>query len=319
MPKIAFQRFGLPIFLVLIIALLSTNAVRAAENGAGFYLLGTKGPMAGVVPGPGLYFQNDVYYYNASTEKSKQLPVGGKIGVGLKAQALINLPTVIWSTPYHLFGGRLALGLTAPFGYQRINADFIAGPFEADNTDHIFTMGDPVLNTTLAWDRGPYHWNVNAMVNVPVGHYREHSMANVAFHRWGVDLSVAGTWYEPDIGWDISGVTGVTFNGKNNKTRYKTGTEWHIEGSISRDIGPPGTNAGLIGYHYQQISDDKGAGAVLGAFRGRTSALGLTAGHAFKIGNQPVQVRVKALREFNTKNRVKGTAVLFTLSLPLSK
>jgi len=313
------KRSFLTLFLSLSLTGLGSNTTEAAENGTGFYLLGTKGPMAGVVPGPGVYFQNDVYYYNARTEKSKKLPMGGKVGVGLKAQALINLPTVIWSTPYQLLGGRLAVGLTAPFGYQQIEADFIAGPFEADNTNYIFTVGDPVLNTTLAWDQGPYHWNVNAMVNVPVGHYRENSMANIAFHRWGADLSFAGTWYDPKIGWDISGVTGVTFNGKNKKTQYKTGNEWHIEAAISRDIGHPGTSVGVMGYHYQQISGDSGEGALLGAFRGRTSALGLTAGHAFKLGNRPAQVRIKALREFNTKNRVKGTAILLTLSLPLTK
>lgn len=319
MSKYSFKWQFLPIYLVLVIISFGTNAVKAAENGTGFYLLGTKGPMAGVVPGPGVYFQHDVYYYHASTERSKKLPIGGKVAVGLKAQALINLPTIIWSTPYNLLGGRLAVGLTAPFGYQQIEADFIAGPFEADNTNYIFTVGDPVLNTTIAWDKGPYHWNVNAMVNMPFGHYRENSMANIAFHRWGADLSFAGTWYDPNIGWDISAVTGFTFNGKNNKTQYRTGTEWHTEAAISRDIGRPGTNMGIIAYHYQQISNDTGAGAVLGGFRGQTSALGLTASHAFKMGNQPAQIRLKALREFNTKNRVKGTAVFLTLSLPLSK
>lgn len=317
MAKYFFKWQLLPIYLAFTIIGFGSNTASAAENGTGFYLLGTKGPMAGVMPGPGVYFQNDVYYYNARTEKSKKLPIGSKVGVGLKAQALINLPTVIWSTPYSLLNGRLAFGLTVPFGYQQIEADLIVDSFEADNTNYIFTVGDPVLNTTLAWDKGPYHWNVNAMINVPVGHYRKNSMANVSFNRWGADLSFAGTWYDPSIGWDISGVTGFTFNGKNNKTQYRTGTEWHVEASISRDIGRPGTNVGIIGYHYQQISDDTGKGAVLGGFRGQTSALGLTVGHAFKIGNKPAQVRIKALREFKTKNRVKGTSVLLTLSLPI--
>jgi len=35
----------------------------AAENGAGFYLLGARGPMAGLLAPPGTYFQNDTYFY----------------------------------------------------------------------------------------------------------------------------------------------------------------------------------------------------------------------------------------------------------------
>ena len=296
---------------------LGNPSAQAAENGTGFYLLGSKGPMAGVIPAPGVYFQNDIYYYNARTDKSGQLPTGGKVAVGLKANAVINLPTVIWSTPHKFLDGRLAFSLTVPFGYQRIEADLIAGDFEADTSNHISTVGDPVFNTILAWDKGPYHWNITGMLNIPVGHYREGSMANIAFHRWGGDISISGTWYDPEMGWDISGVTGFTFNGRNPKTDYRTGTEWHMEAAISRDIGRPGSSVGVMGYHYQQISGDSGDGAILGGFRGRTTALGLTASHSFKIGSKPALIRLKALKEFNTKNRVRGTAAYLTLSLPL--
>ncbi|NLZ12426.1 MAG: transporter, partial [Alcaligenaceae bacterium] len=141
--------------------------------------------------------------------------------------------------------------------------------------------------------------------------------SNIAFHRWGADVSVAGTWYEPSVGWDISGVVGITFNGNNSKTKYRSGTEWHLEGGVSRDISGPGTTLGAIGYYHQQISDDSGEGAVLGGFRGRTAALGLTASHTFKLGATPIQARLKVLREFNTRNRVQGTALYLTFSLPL--
>ena len=69
------------------------------------YLLGSKGPMAAVVPAPGLYLQNDLYYYTAKAGASQSLPRGGKVAVGLDAKALLNLPTLIWSTPHTLLGG----------------------------------------------------------------------------------------------------------------------------------------------------------------------------------------------------------------------
>ena len=297
------------------LSLMATQA-GASENGTSFYLLGSKGPMAGVVPPPGLYLQNDIYYYTARADESQALPTGGQVAIGLKAQALINLPTLIWSTPYRLLGGRLALGATLPYGHQEVDASLVLGPYAGRTGNRITTMGDPVLTGTLGWDNGPFHWSLIGMVNVPVGHYREGSMANIAFHRWGADVSMAGTWYDPAVGWDVSGVVGVTFNGENPKTKYRTGTEWHLEAAVSRDIGGPDTTLGAIGYYHQQITDDSGDGAVLGGFRGRTAALGLTASHTSKWGNTPIQARVKVLREFDTRNRVRGTAAYLTLSLP---
>lgn len=299
-----------------VMSLMATQA-GASENGTSFYLLGSKGPMAGVVPPPGLYLQNDIYYYTARADESQALPTGGRVAVGLKAQALINLPTLIWSTPYKVLDGRLALGVTLPFGRQEIDAGLVLGPYADQASSRITTMGDPVLTGTLGWDNGPFHWNLAAMINVPAGHYRQDSMANIAFHRWGADVSAAGTWYDPAVGWDVSGVVGVTFNGNNPKTNYRSGTEWHLEAAVSRDIGGPGTTLGAIGYYHRQITDDSGDGAMLGGFRGRTAALGVTASHALKLGETPVQARLKILREFNTRNRVEGTAAYLTFSLPL--
>jgi len=37
---------------------------QAAENGAGWYALGTKASMAGFVPPPGIYFIDVNYYYS---------------------------------------------------------------------------------------------------------------------------------------------------------------------------------------------------------------------------------------------------------------
>jgi hypothetical protein len=50
---------------------------QAAEGGVGFYLLGSRGPRAGVVPPPGFYVQNDFYVYSGSAGADRDLPIGG--------------------------------------------------------------------------------------------------------------------------------------------------------------------------------------------------------------------------------------------------
>ncbi len=100
--------------------MLAGSGVRAAENGLGFYLLGSKGPLAAILPPTGVYFQNDAYFYSGDLSASRQLPFGGNIGAGVKARAFIDLPTVIWTTPWEIFGGYPP----ADFGHQGLNDEF---------------------------------------------------------------------------------------------------------------------------------------------------------------------------------------------------
>lgn len=301
--------------IMLSISLYYVSAAYATEHGTGMYLMGSKGPMAGVTPTPGLYLQYDVYHYRARAGSSTPLPMGGKIGLGIKASALVNVPTVIWSIDSQILGGQPAFTISQPIGYQQVEADVTLGPRSGSFDGNITTLGDPIVGAMLGWKSGNLHWNSTAMVNVPVGNYRKNSMANIAFNHWSADLSMAATWFNPKTGWDISGAAGVTFNGRNPATNYKSGQEMHLEAAVSKFLNPQ-FSIGIMGYHYQQISADKGAGATLGSFKGRVSAIGPTASYNFSIQKQPISLRVKLLREFAAKNRLKGTAGFITLSMP---
>ena len=310
------RKWVLPIWLLAASLTAGAQNLLAAEHGTGIYLLGSKGPAAAVVPAPGLYLQSDLSHYRASAHASAHLPMGDKVAAGVKARALIGVPTLIWSTPYTVGGGRVAIGVSQPLGRESVSADVVLGSQSAGRTSRTTTRGDPIVSAIWGWQSGAFHWNTTAMVNVPLGDYRKNSMANLSYNHWALDLSLSGTWLDPASGWDISGVAGITFNDKNPATNYRSGNELHFEGSISRYITPR-LSLGAIGYHYQQVTDDKGSGAVLGGFRGRVSALGATAAYTFTVDERPIMLRVKGLREFNVKNRLKGTATFLTLTVPL--
>jgi len=104
---------------------------------------------------------------------------------------------------------------------------------------------------------------------------------------------------------ELSGTTGITFNGKNDDTDYETGTEFHLEASAFYQF-TPAFSAGVNGYHYQQLSGDSGAGATLGDFKGRVTALGPGLSGTFQVGPAPVSVSLRYLHEFNVKNRLEG-------------
>jgi hypothetical protein len=61
------------------------------------------------------------------------------------------------------------------------------------------------------------------MVNIPIGQYNVDGLANLAFHHWAGDTFGTLTWFDPNIGLDVSGAIGVTLNAENPTTQYKTG------------------------------------------------------------------------------------------------
>jgi hypothetical protein len=71
------------------IACLSTSAVMAAEGGVGAVLLGSHATGAGITPPPGIFFQNDLYYYDGKLSGGRTLPTGGLLIANISAQSWI--------------------------------------------------------------------------------------------------------------------------------------------------------------------------------------------------------------------------------------
>lgn len=307
--------------LAAVAVLLSATSGMAAERGAGFYLLGSKGPAAGIAPPPGLYFQNDTWLYDGSLGGNKQLPTGGKLAVGVEGQAVLAAPTLLWVPEDEVLNGRLGLGLTVPYGWMKTNADVtIAGPLgggaTGEVTDTVFTLGDPLVSASLGWDAGNLHWQVGTIVNVPIGNYQDGEISNIAFHHWGADVNAALTWLDPASGYELSGALGMTFNAENPATDYKSGNELHFEGAALKHFGQK-WDLGLVGYIYRQTTGDSGDGA-LRPFKGTANALGATIGWNFAVADQPVSARIKYFHEFGVENRAEGDSVFLTIALPLN-
>jgi hypothetical protein len=215
-------------------------------------------------------------------------------------------------TPVEFGGARLGATVSVPFGRYSVRGQI--GPLGLK--DQIFTVGDPAVGLLLAGQVGQFHWQFGGTVFVPVGDYRKGALANIANNRASFDAYGALTWLEPTLGLDISNVVGVTFNGSNSDTKYRTGSEFHWEWAVSKKF-QSGLSVGAVGYHYQQLTADKGAGAVLGAFKGRATAVGASLGYDFQIGKIPIMTELRYYREIEAKNRFKGNTALLSFTMPL--
>jgi hypothetical protein len=75
---------------------------------------------------------------------------------------------------------------------------------------------------------------------------------------------------------------------------------------------------GLVCYHYRQVTADSGAGAILGPFEGRVSALGPAINYAFNLGQIPISTNLEWMKEFDAVNRLEGNAAFLSVTMPLS-
>lgn len=300
----------------------SATMAHASENGASVYLLGSGGPGAAVMPPvQGVFLNNEIYTLKAEGGGSKAFPIGGGVVADLDIDLVADFATLLWVPTTDLAGGVLALGIVVPIGQATADASaVITGPRGGSRTfntsDSDATLGDPLITAMWGWKKGNTHIQLSGIVNIPAGDYREDQLANLAFHRWAGDVSLAATWLNEEKGWDVSGKAGLTFNGENDYTQYTTGTELHLEGAVEKKFNKT-FSAGLIGYHFQQLSGDHGPGAVLGPFKGEVTGVGATAAYNFVMANRPATLRLSAASEFDAVNRPEGQSLWLTLSVPI--
>jgi hypothetical protein len=332
--------------LALATAGIDSIAARAAENAAGWYALGTKASMAGVVPPPGTYLVDVNYFYAGTANASSAVgivlrEVGGLSTIGrltldadvsVEGKVYYNLPSFLWVAPGKVLGGNVGFGAIVPVGWKDVSFDLDAlatlslGPplnvtlqqgRRFSGGDNATDFGDPVLNAVIGWHQGNWHWNIGMLVNVPVGPWSNTRLSNLSFHHWGLDATAAVTWLDPKIGFEVSAAPGFTFNWENPDTDYTTGTEFHVEFALLQHLSKKFA-VGVAGYHYQQITGDSGRGARLGDFKGRVTAVGPVVTYKFELGKIPVSTQAMWTRDFNVENRLEGDLVMLTVSMPLS-
>lgn len=311
---------------ILVAALGAGTEARAVEGAVSFYMPGGSVPSGGVLPPEGIYLDDATYLYRGKFKAGRTTELGGNQALDVRVNVWANYPTVLWVTPLQFLGGNVALSATAPFGEPRVRAGAVldgplinqalGGPLRVSARDATVNIGDPVVASSIGWHAGNWHWKVGAAVNIPAGNYERGELSNIALHRWLGDFSAGLTYLDPTFGLDVSAVAGFIVNGANPATNYRSGNEFHVDGSVSKNLTKEISLGALVSY-YEQMTADSGTGARVGSFKGRALAVGGVMGLNFNIGQLPVSARVKVLRELEVENRPRGTIGWVQLTVPL--
>ncbi|MGY3488732.1 hypothetical protein ACVW1C_006615 [Bradyrhizobium sp. USDA 4011] len=306
---------------------------RADESGISFWVPGLFGSLAAVPQTPG-WSLGSVYYHttvgaSGGVAAAREIQIGRFTGAAnvslnanLNAQAdlLFLAPTYTFATP--VLGGQFAVGVTGIFGRTSTTIDGtlttnvggLAAMRSGSISDALTSVGDLYPMMTLKWNNGVHNWMTYATGDIPVGAYDPSRLSNIGIGHGAIDGGGGYTYLNPATGHEFSGVAGFTYNFKNPDTQVQSGVDFHFDWGASQFLSKQ-LFVGLVGYAYQQISDDVGGHPILGGFRSRVLGVGPQIGYLFPVGNMQGYLNLKGYGEFDAANRPSGWNTWLTFSI----
>lgn len=306
---------------------------RADESGISFWIPGFYGSLAAVPQTPGWSLAT-VYYHTSvaasgAAAAAREVQVGRfsptvnvNLNVNLSGQGDLVLfaPSYTFAEP--VLGGQLTVSLLSLFGRSATSLagtlTVAAGPAVATRTglleDSLLSAGDLIPNAALRWNHGVNNYMAYFTGDIPVGNYDSARLSNLGLGHWTIDAGGGYTYLNPATGDEFSGVAGFTYNFKNPDTQYRSGVDFHFDWGASHFLSKQ-VFVGLVGYAYQQITDDSGQNPILGGFRSRVFGIGPQLGYIFPVGDMKGFLGVKAYGEFDAANRPSGWNTWLTFSI----
>jgi hypothetical protein len=166
-----------------------------------------------------------------------------------------------------------------------------------------------LLPLGLAWEKGDWQLGARLPIYAPTGSYKVGRLANPGLNYWTFDPTLSLSYSSKKSGLNAALFAGMTFNTENSDTNYESGSVLHMEASVQQllPFGPGFVGLGGMGFLYDQITGDSGAGASLGDFEGRSIGIGPVIDYLLPFSNGSLlAVEFRWLPELDTKNRLEG-------------
>ncbi|UVO38445.1 transporter [Bradyrhizobium arachidis] len=321
-------------FVALLVgACAGVGTAQADEGGVSFWLPGIYGSLAALPQQPG-WALNSIYYHTAvgasgSVAAARQITLGRlnptanvslDANLGARADLLLLNPSYTFATP--VLGGQLSLGVMAIAGRNHATLDGTitagVGGFtttRAGAIDSTLTgFGDLYPQMTLRWNMGNNNFMTYLTGDIPVGDYDAQRLANLGIGHGAIDGGAGYTYFNQQTGFELSAVTGLTYNLRNDATGYQNGIDWHLDWGMSQFLSKQ-LHVGAVGYVYNQLTADSGALPILGENKSRVAGIGPQVGYIFPIAGQQGYLNLKGYYEFGADRRPSGWNTWLTFSI----
>ena len=322
-------RFG-----ILLAGLSSGSPALADQNGVSFWLPGQFGSFAAAPQVPGWQFATINYF--TSVKASGAIAAAQEVSIGhlnptlninqnvdMKAQANLQFFNASYVFPTSVLGGQFALGMATAAGYNRTSIEgtltATLGPLGTTGTGSIvdtrWGFADLYPMATLRWNSGVNNFMIYTTGDIPTGTYDPTHLANFGIGHAAIDGGVGYTYLNPQTGYELSLVTGVTYNYENHDTNnYRNGNDWHLDWGVSKLLTKQ-WQVGAVGYVYDQITADQNAPSFLGENKSRVAAVGPQIGYLFPLGSMHGYLNLKGYYEFDASRRASGLNTWLTFAI----
>ena len=284
-------------------AVIASAGAHATEGGGSIYPLGSENYICCAPPPPGIYGQVFGQHYRTHEIKDND---GNTVPIpGFKVRATAVAPRFIWVTNQQVAGASLAFHAVLPV----VSLDVTVPGASQRKTG----IGDVVFGPALGWHHSPELHTLLALdVFAPTGKYNRADLANIGRNYWATHL-IAGVSRIDPAGLNADAKLMYALNAKNKDTDYRSGQEIIVDYDAGWGLSN-GWVVGVGGYLYQQVTDDKQAGATVANNKGRAFAIGPSIKYDSGKG---WFVTIKYQTETGVRNRAAGDALWLKAAFPL--
>jgi hypothetical protein len=311
----------LPLLIGSLLFFSSLNQpAHAGEGGGSNYTPGTYGDFSMNYATPGLYITENVIF---ATGKLDKFPNALALDVNLQQTTWFNLFGVSYIAPQKLLGANYFITANIPYGFSsKLELDM---PGVGTAEDRASGLGDIwVAPLGLMWNLGNFHITLIQAFVLPAGRYDKTNLVNMGRNYVSYETDIGFTWLDEKRGHEVSFIAGYMINSKNKDTDYKTGDEFHFDFAVNQYFSE-NFGIGIVGYYYQQITDDSspdldlinqtyssfGLGTPDG-YKGRSAGVG----PAIMIGlTKDIKIVAKWIHEYHAENRFSGDWAFISLSM----
>lgn len=232
-----------------------------------------EGTASGALPPEGVYFVNNSYWLSFQSHDD------GGHSTGVKVDAYVDVPILLWNPGFKLLGADYAVGIAQPFDYVSTTGN----GFNTGN-GHWGTFNTVLIPGALSWTL-PHDLHLSTSLAA----YLDDASSSPAHPPtrgglgsgngyWTIEPTVGLSWLHD--GWNLSAELHYDYNGKDDKTHYQSGDQIAIDYTATKTFGK--WTAGLGAYQENQLQKDERNNAKVAGSMVQNLGAGPIVGYAFE-------------------------------------